>query len=254
MSRPAWRFATLGALLLAAHTVWPRAALPPPAAADAEARFAAAARALDLARDDAVVQRQLQRNGRFLGADDGVGLGLQDSDLVVQRRLASRLRLAIEAAARAEPPRDTELAAYLARHPEAFALPARVRLTQVFLDRARGATLAADAEARRVALRAGGLPAGDPLPIAPALPSLSAAELERLLGAAVAAAAFALPVGEWSEPIASPYGLHLLRVEARAPARLPPLDEIRGAVTEALLAERAAGALAAADRELRGAP
>ncbi|MBX3024018.1 peptidyl-prolyl cis-trans isomerase [bacterium] len=253
MSRPAWRFAALGALLFAAHAAWPRAAAPPPAAGDAEARLAAAARALGLDRDDAVVQRQLQRNGRFLGADDGAGLGLEDSDLVVQRRLANRLRLAIEAAARAEPPSDAELDAYLARHPEPFLVPARVQLTQVFLDRARGATLAADAAAWRATARAGGAPAGDPLPIALAS-SLSAADLERLLGAAVAAAAFALPLGEWSEPIASPYGLHLLRVEARTPARLPPLDEIRAAVAEALLAERAAGALAAAERELRGAP
>lgn len=254
MNRAGWRFAALGALLFALHAAWSR--LPPaPAVAlagDADARLAAAALALGLAEDDAVVQRQLLRNGRFLGEGDAAGLGLAASDLVVQRRLAGRLRLAIEAAARAAEPSDVELTAYVDRHRRRFETPARVTLTQVFLDRARGAALAGDAVRLRARLRAGESVAGDPLPIAPTLASLSAVELEALLGAAVARDALAAPLGDWSAPVASSYGLHLLRVEARTPAMLPSLASIRPAAREALLAERAAAAVALAERELRG--
>jgi hypothetical protein len=254
VSRAGWRFAALGALLFALHAAWPRSLAAPaaPLAGDADARLAAAALALGLADDDAVVQRQLLRNGRFLGEGDAAALGLAASDLVVQRRLAGRLRRAIEAAARAAEPSDAELTAYVDRHRRQFETPARVTLTQVFLDRARGAALAGDAVRLRARLRAGEPAAGDPLPIPSSLPSRSAVELEALLGAAVAHDAFAAPLADWSAPVASPYGLHLLRVEARTPATLPPLASIRPAAREALLAERAAAALALAERELGG--
>ena len=259
MSRAAWRFAAVGALLFVAQ----RASMPPPpvvapaARADDDALLAAAAAALGLDRDDAVVQRQLLRNARFLAGDpaaldDVEGLGLEASDLVVQRRLASRLRLALEQQARADEPDDGELAAYVERHRQRFAIPARVQVTQVFVDRARGAALEDDARQLRERLRAGADPRGDALPIPAALPPLSATELTGLLGAAVAESAFATPSGEWSAPVASPYGLHLLRVEARQPEALPPLPAIRAAALQGLYDERAAVALADAVRELRG--
>lgn len=267
MSRAAWRFAALGALLFAASRAWmpPPPIVAPAARADDDALLAAAAAALGLDRDDAVVQRQLLRNARFLAGDVGgtvapdnpaaladvEGLGLEASDLVVQRRLATRLRLALARQARAGDVDDAELAAYVDRHRQRFAIPARAQVTQVFLDRARGAALEDDARRLRERLRAGAAPRGDALPIPTALPPLGAAELTGLLGAAVAEAAFAAAPGEWSAPVASPYGLHLLRVEARQPETLPPLDAIRAAARQGLYDERAAAALAAAVRELR---
>jgi hypothetical protein len=35
-----------------------------------------------------------------------------------------------------------------------------------------------------------------------------------------------VPPGQWSGPLASPYGLHLVYVSERLPAREPPLDEV----------------------------
>jgi len=36
--------------------------------------------------------------------------------------------------------------------------------------------------------------------------------------------------GEWTGPVASAYGVHLVRILDNLPARTPPLDEIRDAV------------------------
>lgn len=253
--RRAWHFLAIGGVLWALRAAFAPAPAPElPAGLDDESLLARAATALDLDRDDAVVARRLIRDARFLEvtADDGAALGLDDGDLVVRRRLATRLRLAIEGAARAEEPRDDDLRAWVAAHPQRFALPARAQVTQVFLSRAgRGPALAADAAQRGAQLRAGAPAAGDPLPVAAALPPLSQGELAALLGAAVAAAAFTAPLGEWSAPVPSPFGLHLVRVEARTPARLPALDEVRAAAREELLAARAEAALAAALRALR---
>ena len=48
-----------------------------------------------------------------------------------------------------------------------------------------------------------------------------------LFGASFAEGLFALPLGSWQGPLQSGYGLHLVRVEARAQARLPSLREVQ---------------------------
>ena len=63
-------------------------------------------------------------------------------------------------------------------------------------------------------------------------------ELTKSFGASFADAAFAQPVGVWQGPVSSAYGLHLVRIEERIPARLPPLSEIRGRVHDDMMAER----------------
>lgn len=258
----ALRFLALGALLFAGRLWWD-AFTPPLSPRDRGPRgegqgegidvLSTAAAALDLAAADPVVARRLRRNSNFLAAD-AAALGLTDSDLVVRRRLATRLRLAIESAARAAEPSEVELHAYLTAQAARFAVPPRVRLRQVYLSRARrGAALAADARRLRARLVDGAAVAGDALPVSAVLPLMTAAELEGLLGAPLAAAAFAAPLGAWSEPVASRYGLHLLRVAERRPAETPPLASVRAAVREALLAARADAAVAAALDELRAA-
>jgi len=257
--RVAVRFLILGAALYAVAPHTPDAHRGGSAPAGEDAMLARAATVLGLSRDDAVIERRLIRNARFLGAADDAAalrdadaLNLDDSDLVVERRRATRLRLAIEGGARAGEPNDDELRAYVAAHRDRFAVPARVQVTQVFFSRARrGASLEADARRGGESLRAGASLTGDALPVPSALPPLSASELTALLGGDVARTAFAAPVGEWSAPVASPYGLHLLRVDARLPSREPGLDEVRAAAREALLAERADAAVDAALRELR---
>ncbi len=266
MNRRVLHFLALGALLFAGRrALTPDVAdvaaapvadgtVPARAASDPDALLAAAAEALGLDDGDAVIARRRARNLAFLDADehDTAARALAGDDRVVRRRLATRLRLAIEAAARTPEPDDGELAAHLAAHPEEFALPARAQLAHVYVSRARHGDAAATVAARwQAALRAGADVAGDPLPLPRVLPSSSAAELAAQLGPAVAAAAFALPLGEWSAPLASPLGFHLVRVTAREPARLPPLAAVRAAVRESLLAARAARALAAAEAELR---
>lgn len=270
LRHPAPRFLLAGTVLfLVAGAARPLPVLPALAApASDEGLLARAALAHGLDRDP-VVERRLIRSMAFLDGDGcappalyetALDLGLQYSDPVVRRRLAQRMRLALEAAARATEPDDAQLAAYLAAQAERFALPARATVTQVYLSSAqrRGAALADAAQALRARLVAGAPgPHGDPLPIPAVLTAASAEQIAAWLGPAAAEAAFTLPLATWSTPIASPYGLHLLRVEARLPAGPPPLAAIRSAVREAWLEDRAqaavAAALAAWRRDERGA-
>ncbi len=267
LSVPAVHFAALGALVFAFES-W-RGVDAAPAAAVAvsdDELLLREARRLGLDRDDSAIRRRLVRNLRFLGErssgdeaadyEEALALGLDGSDLVVRRRLIQRLELRALAWARATEPSDAELAALLAREPERFALPERVRLSHVFLSRDRhGAALeAADrALARRLAglapERASGL--GDPFLLGAHLPSRSQAELAASFGEAFARAVAILPPGRWSGPIASGYGLHRVFVHERTPGRAARIEEVRGAVREAVFAERAEAVLEDWLRRLR---
>ncbi len=232
---------------------------------DAAERRALAERALDdellfreavargYHRTDPLVRRRLARNLRFLrGAPDGAGdeaalhrealaLGMHASDLVVRRRLVQKLELALAAAARRPEPSAAELSAHHAAHATRWEEPGRVVLDQVFLSRTlRGGAAAAAAHALAARLR-GGEPGaealGDPLPFAAAT-SWAHADLARYLGDAFASAVLALPVGEWSAPLVSSQGLHLVRVRERRAGGPLPLARARSAVREDLLAAR----------------
>jgi len=224
-----------------------------------------AALANRLDRDDPVVQARLVRDMRFLdgGVADGATLyrdaarlGLAADDLVIRRRLVERMRMRLQDSALAAEPGEAELEDYLDTHRERFRIPARVRLTQVFVSRERHGA-ATDADARRLrddltaadVARAAEL--GDPLPLPADLPSASEQDLARLLGAEFGAAAMRLETGRWQGPLRSPYGLHLVWVHEHTPATDPPLDAVRAAVRAALREERAVAALRAGVAVLR---
>lgn len=207
-----------------------------------------------LDRHDSVVHRRLIQNMRFVSGSagdnaselyrDAIALGMDRSDLVVRRRLIERMQLRIQAAAYEHQPTDAELQAYLDHHPDQFVAPARVHLSQIFLSRARrGNSLAADAkrlQARLIATDPHQVsPLGDPLPLPRELPLQSERELAKLFGPAFAAAAMKLPVGVWSGPVASTFGLHLVFVHESVPAAPRSLAEVRSQVRETLLADRA---------------
>lgn len=204
-------------------------------------------------REDPVVFRRLVQNLRFAGADPGQGdaalfaealaLGLQHTDVVARRRLVERVRLDFEARALRDPPDAAALRAWFEAHRERYVAPARVRLTQLFFRR--------EATARRALGRLreeGATPdraptRGEPFLHPPEQPSQSREELARRFGAGFADAAFEAVPGRWEGPVASAYGSHLVWVHEREPARPLRLDEVRGAVRAAVVAERRREAL-----------
>jgi parvulin-like peptidyl-prolyl isomerase len=72
-----------------------------------------------------------------------------------------------------------------------------------------------------------------------------------VFGPELAAALETLPVGGWQGPVPSAYGVHLLELRARDPARAPALAEVREAVERDLLRARADEAGEAFYRSLR---
>jgi hypothetical protein len=177
---------------------------------------------------------------------EALALGLEEDDIVIRRRLRQKMEFVSEDVAPPAEPSEAELRRFLAEHADRFRAPWRVSFAQVYLspDR-RGANVRSDAERMLVALDTGKAdPAGsgDPFLLEQDYRELSGQDVERLFGGPFAAQLAELPVGRWSGPVESGYGLHLVLVRDRTPARLPDLAEVRDAVTNEWRAVRQAEA------------
>lgn len=209
------------------------------------------AEALDegLERRDPVARARLLQNLAFLDPaapadeearlDRAAALGMPARDLVVRRRLVQRIeqRLLGELTIN-----ESALRAYVEAHPQRYASAGRLRLAQIWFDGDRGPAAAAEAARVLQQLRARPeLPVtglGDPLLLGGAELSATPAELERRYGAAFAAAAAAAPLAEWSGPVRTIYGWHLLRLQAREPAAAADYARVRERAARAWLAEQ----------------
>jgi len=222
------------------------------------------ARARGLDRNDRSVRWRLIEKMRFLSGIDEQGgdpeqlyrealeLGLDRDDAILRRLLSEKMRLLIQLGAVQEDPDDTALQAYFAQHAEDYRQAARATLTQVFLSAdKRGAALGEDAAALRAKLADtaprldAALDIGDVFPLGQHFKESSERSLAKLFGPDFAAAALRAPIGAWSEPIRSAYGLHLVWVYSRSEASLPALDAVRNQVRQRYLNERRESAFAA---------
>jgi len=229
---------------------------------------------LGINRGDRAVMWRVVEKMRFLYGDAagtteeayrrGLALGLDRDDVVVRSALVTKMRLLAKAASRSEEPSgpalERELDAYLHAHPEPYATSERLDVAQIYLSAdGRGAGLERDARALQQELattHAGPEAAGrmgDPFPAGATLRNASRAVVAKAFGEEFAAAVFALPPGRWSAPIPSPYGLHLVWVDARIAGNLPPLADVRSRVLQSYRAERRAQYIRRMMQELRTA-
>ncbi len=184
----------------------------------------------------------------------GRALALGEEDPVIRRRIAQKMEFLLEPGPGEIAIGEADLAAHLAAHPERFRRPGRVAFGQVFLGSgpARDALRAQAAELRR-RLDAGADPRalGEPTMLPAVVPPSPLREVARLFGAEFAAALADVPVGRWAGPIASGFGMHLVRIAERTPPRDPPLTEVRDAVRRDLEARRREEIAAARFEDLR---
>jgi hypothetical protein len=185
---------------------------------------------------------------------EALALGLDRGDVIVRRRLLQKMEFLLDARADLEPPTAEDLRALRDARPDRYRAPARIDLQHVFVDAARhGDRMPRVATGIAAALASGADPArqGDPFLRGRELRAQSRQDLSEIFGPAFAAAVETLPVGTWSAPVESSYGLHLVRILDRTPAYLPDVGEIEPALRLDWLEARRAEARREALRELR---
>ena len=159
-------------------------------------------------------------------------LGLDADDTVIRRRLRLKMEFLSDAEAELTPPTEAELTSYLETHAEKFARSPLYSFDQVnfSVDR-RGAAAEADAREVLVALSGSAPPdpasLGDATLLPPSLDAVSTEDVGRNFGSEFAEALGSLPLGTWSGPVASSYGVHLVRLRARTESTPPTLAEMR---------------------------
>jgi hypothetical protein len=166
---------------------------------------------------------------------EAVAMGLDRDDLAIRRRLAVKMEFLTEDLAAIATPNDEQLQAFLSQHPDKFNVEPLTTFAQVYINRSqRGEGAAAEAERSLALLNDKAGPdwqtLGDPLPLPNEYEAAAPAEVARLFGRAFSNKLSGLPVGRWSGPVESGYGLHLVLVRERTAGRLPPLNEVQDAV------------------------
>jgi hypothetical protein len=164
---------------------------------------------------------------------EALAVGLDRDDVVVRRRMVQKMELLSQDLALLADPTDQELQAFFQERPEEYRLPPRLSFSHVYfnLDQ-RGP--AAEADSRRVLdqLRAEeptperAPERGDRFMLRHDYSLHSPLEVQQLFGGRFAEALFKLEPG-WHGPVASGYGIHLVRVGQRADSRIPEFSEIR---------------------------
>jgi hypothetical protein len=159
-------------------------------------------------------------------------LGLDKNDTVIRRRLQQKMEFIAEDFAAADPT-EADLAAYLAQHPDAFRQDQRLTFRQVYLSPdKRGDQLDADVTNLLASLRAAGAQAdiselGDPTLLERAFHNESQRRVDASFGAEFSTRLASLPLGEWTGPVHSGFGTHVVLVEQRTEGRSATLDEVR---------------------------
>ena len=164
---------------------------------------------------------------------EALALGLDQNDLVIRRRLRQKMEF-LNADLTDPEPTDAALEAYLQANPDSFRRPPRFSFQQVFIKPQReGDDSSQRARALLQRLRSAD-PAsvdfqtlGDPTLLPPQTERASPREVANIFGNDFAQTLTQIDQGAWSGPYASAYGLHLVRVTASEPAKLPGLAEVR---------------------------
>jgi hypothetical protein len=165
---------------------------------------------------------------------EALAMGLDKDDTIVRRRLAQKVEFLMGDVSGVTEPDDATLQAYYEKHAERYREPPRLGFTQIYFstDR-RGEQAATDANALLARLRAtrtgpGQLAdEGDPIMLPRVYVDARTDGIARDFGGTFAEEISGLQAKQWQGPVVSGYGLHLVYIDSRKQARLPPLDQVR---------------------------
>jgi len=186
--------------------------------------------------DDEVMYREAMR------------LGLDRDDEIVRRRLVQKMQFLQRDLAAAPKPDEIALRAYYDTHPQLFTSPASVTFEQLYFSADRGGWGQAEARARRAHdqlehVTTSAVPVDDAFPFQIPPENLTRIEAGRLFGdTPIVDALFGAPEGQWSEPVRSAYGWHLIRTGHRRLSSLAPFSDVRAQVESAYLQEQSQAA------------
>ncbi len=170
---------------------------------------------------------------------EAINLGLDRDDTIIRRRMRQKIEFLTNDLNDPGDPGDEILVEYLEENPDKYRIDPRYSLRQVYLDPAKQDDVEAAVKGLVEELNGseGSLDADQLSEMSDGLQMLSAIQKDRTksqigreFGADFADSLADLPVGEWSGPIRSGYGIHVVRIDGKEEGRAPELAEVRAEV------------------------
>ena len=162
-------------------------------------------------------------------------LGLDKDDVIIRRRLRLKMEFLNSAETATLTPTDAELEIYLKDNPDKFAIDPAYAFQQVLLspdqhgdkiDQRAASVL----DVLRTKLSIDPAELGDATLLPRKLDLTGKASISQTFGPAFADALDKIAPGEWTGPVESDFGLHLVRIAERQAGRAPALAEVRSPV------------------------
>jgi peptidyl-prolyl cis-trans isomerase C len=172
----------------------------------------------------AIIDRHLRQEIFYREA---LKMNLDHNDEIIKKRLAQKMEaIADDLSTLMRPPTDEQLRKYYESRADFFKLPKAYAFKQIlFLPDERTGM-----EAALVSMKQGADVPRDRInklsvPVEWSLTSVG--DIDNAFGGGFSEALDNLPVGEWSGPVKSGYGSHLVFIERKEGARVPDFEEVR---------------------------
>ncbi|MET0660036.1 MAG: peptidylprolyl isomerase [Steroidobacteraceae bacterium] len=183
---------------------------------------------------------------------EALRMGLDQDDEIVRRRLIQKMQFLQRDLVSPAAPSEAALHAYFSEHVQRFSLPAKVEFEQVYFSPDLRGWADAENAARRARTQlvngAAVADVGDAFPLQIDMRALTRTDVQQVFGSTpIVDTLFATRAGEWSQPVKSGYGWHVVRPIKHDDAQVPAFASVRRDVEAAY---REAEATAAAQRQV----
>jgi len=167
-------------------------------------------------------------------------MGLDRNDPQVRRRMRMKLEFLLEDLTADEAPDEKVLSAYQQQHADKFFVEPQVSFQQVYLNPDKHQDFDAEAQKMLDGLSKGAAPesVGDPTMLQYEYRLATKTDITRSFGEEFADDVVKQTPGDWTGPLYSGLGVHLVKVSERVEGRLPELSEVRDQVEREYTAER----------------
>lgn len=167
---------------------------------------------------------------------EALALGLDKNDTVIRRRLKQKLEIMSDDLVGIMVPSDEQLQEFIETHAERFRIEPQIAFRHVYLDVYQRGNAVMDEAARLLTIlsdkrsKSDSDILGDSLMLPKSFNLSPVGEIAKMFGKPFILELINSKPGQWTGPVQSGYGLHLILVTEHIAGRLPPLDEIREAV------------------------
>lgn len=160
---------------------------------------------------------------------EGLRLGLDQDDAIIRRRMRSKMEFLAGSQLENETPDDATLQALLDKNPQRYTQEARYSFDQIYLASQDAAGARTRASQMLAALKAGAdwQQLGDSISLPRSPQDMDHTQIASDFGEQFAASLADAKIGQWTGPIASGFGLHLVRIRAVKASAKPKLADVR---------------------------